>query len=77
MQLRRVGYLVIDAGILLLASGVPINPYFHNMSSNTITTTRSHHQITCYDNRFYVTITPSNMTANVTNWNIAVNPNSD
>ena len=76
MHLRKVGYLVIVVGIVLVVSGVAINPYFHNISSSTITTARFS-QFTHYDNGFYETIIPSNMTAQITSIDIAVDPTSN
>jgi uncharacterized membrane protein len=76
MRLLKIGILIIAVGFLLLVSGVTINPNFHNISSTTITTARFH-QLTRYDNGFYVTEIPSNMTSQATDWDIIVNPNSD
>ncbi|MEM3676469.1 MAG: hypothetical protein QXV22_05370, partial [Thermoplasmataceae archaeon] len=76
MRFRKVGYLVIVVGIVLFISGVAINPYFHNISSSTITTARFS-QLTHYEDGFYETIIPSNMTAQITSIDIAVNPTSN
>ncbi|QRF74775.1 hypothetical protein Thermo_00265 [Thermoplasmatales archaeon] len=76
MHLRKVWYFVIVVGIVLVVSGVAINPYFHNISSSTITTAKFS-QLTHYDNGFYETIIPSNMTAQITSIDVAVNPTSN
>lgn len=76
MHLRKVGYLVIVVGIVPVISGVAINSYFHNISSSTVTTVKFS-QFTHYDNGFYETIIPSNMTAQITNIDVAVNPTSN
>ncbi len=76
MCLRKVGYLVIAVGIVLIVSGVAINPYFHNISSSTITNARFA-QYTHYDNGFYETIIPSNMTTQTTSIDVAVIPTSN
>ena len=76
MHLRKVGYFVIVIGVVLVVSGIAINPYFHNISSRTITTARFA-QFTHFDNGFYETTIPSNMTTQTTSIDIAVNPTSN
>ncbi len=75
MHIRTVGFTLIVIGMLMFVSGVVINPNFHNLSSQTITT-EEFANYTHYDNGLYVTMIPSNMTAQTTCIDVFVNPTS-